>query len=183
MSHNKAHLAEVAGRRAELIRLRREGVKFEDERIQSLGYTSRGDASKDFYRALKERREEQDAEVSTYRQEESERLDALLEAVWSRATEPAPVYKDGEEVGSEIDLKAIETVLKLMDRRAKLMGLDMPIKAELSGPDGGDIPFSSGELSELKALIEISGQADGLASTLGDGNVTDDQDTDGDSDR
>lgn len=156
MPHSKAHLAEVAARRAELIRLRRQGIKFEDPRIQSLGYTSRGDASKDFLRALEERRDDQAAEASVYRQEENERLDALLEAVWPRATEPTPVFKDGEEIGSEIDLKAVDTVLKLMDRRAKLMGLDMPIKAELSGPDGGSIPLA-GTLPEFLSLVDTAG--------------------------
>ncbi|WP_331740228.1 hypothetical protein OG298_44150 (plasmid) [Streptomyces sp. NBC_01005] len=41
--------------------------------------------------------------------------------------------REGIEVAREIDLKAVDTVLKLMDRRAKLNGLDMPVKAELSG--------------------------------------------------
>ncbi|MFD5899154.1 hypothetical protein [Streptomyces sp. NPDC060366] len=159
MAHSKAELAEVAKRRAELIRLRRQGIRFEDERIQSLGYTSRQSASKDFIRALEERRDDQAAEASIYRQEENERLDALLEAIWPRATEPTPVYKDGEEVGAEIDLKAVDTVLKLMDRRAKLMGLDMPQRTELSGPDGGAVPFGTGSLDELNALIGYAGQS------------------------
>lgn len=47
---------------------------------------------------------------------------------------PQPVLdREGIEVAREIDLKAVDTVLKLMDRRAKLNGLDMPVKAELSG--------------------------------------------------
>lgn len=162
MSHNKAHLADIAKRRADLINLRRQGVRFEDPRILDLGYSSRGAASKDFLRALEERRDEQAAEASIYRQEENERLDALLEAVWPRATEPAPVYKDGEEVGTEIDLKAVDTILKLMDRRAKLMGLDMPTKAELSGPEGGSIPLA-GTLNEFLDLV----------GTAGDGSVDD----------
>lgn len=159
MGHNKAELAEVAHRRAELIRLRRAGVRFEDPRIMGLGYGSRQAATKDFKRALEERRDDQAAEASVYRQEENERLDALLEVVWPKATEPSPVRdKEGNLVGEEIDLKAVETVLKLMDRRAKLMGIDMPLRTELSGPDGGAVPFASGSLTELDQLIKAAGQ-------------------------
>jgi hypothetical protein len=48
-----------------------------------------------------------------------------------------------------------------MDRRAKLNGLDMPVRAELSGPDGGAIPFSGSEATELLALIGITDTGDG----------------------
>ncbi|MFJ9683598.1 hypothetical protein ACIRP2_37040 [Streptomyces sp. NPDC101194] len=47
-----------------------------------------------------------------------------------------------------------------MDRRAKLNGLDMPVRTELSGPDGGAVPFGNGSLAELTALMGIAGQAD-----------------------
>lgn len=159
MPPSKAQQAETATRRAQLIKLRRAGVRFEDPRILGLGYASRGAASKDFKRALEERRDEQAAEASVYRQEENERLDALLEAVWPKATQPTPILdKEGEVLGEEIDLRAVETVLKLMDRRAKLMGIDMPIRTELSGPDGGAVPFASGSLTELDQLIKAAGQ-------------------------
>jgi hypothetical protein len=153
----RTELPDLATRRAALIRYRREGVPYEDPRIMGLGYATRGAASKDFIRALQERRDEQSAEASVYRQEENERLDALLAATWPRATEPSPVLnRDGEVVGEEIDLRAVETVLKLMDRRAKLMGIDMPVKSEISGPDGGNIPLA-GTLAELNTLIATAG--------------------------
>ncbi|MFJ5294560.1 hypothetical protein [Streptomyces sp. NPDC088348] len=150
----RVELPDIATRRAALIRYRREGVPFEDPRIMDLGYSSRGAATKDWLRALQERRDEQSAEASTYRQEENERLDALLAAAWPRATKPSPVFnKEGDVIAEEIDLRAVETVLKLMDRRAKLMGLDMPVRTELSGPDGGAVQFGAGSLAELDALI------------------------------
>lgn len=147
MSHPKAELAEVAERRANLIKLRRAGVRFEDPRILGLGYSSRGAATKDFKRALEERRDEQSAEASVYRQEANERLDALLEAHWEAAT-------SGE------DPKSAELVLKLMDRQAKLNGLDMPVKAELSGPDGGGVPIGPVGIATLRQLIQTAGDPD-----------------------
>lgn len=174
MPHSKAKLAEVAGRRAQLIRLRRAGVPFDDQRILDLGYSSAGVARKDLIRALEQNRDEEAAEVSTYRQQENERLDALLEAAWPRATQPHPVFdKEGNVVTEEIDMRAVDTVLRLMDRRAKLNGLDAPVRTELSGPDGGAVPLGNGSLAELNALIGIVGQPAP--------DVTDDnQDADGD---
>ncbi|MFI1161375.1 hypothetical protein [Streptomyces sioyaensis] len=161
MPHTKAEMAEVAERRAKLIRLRRQGVAYDDPRILALGYSSRSAASKDLIRALETARDEQSAEVSIYRQQENERLDALLEAVWAEA-------QAGE-------LRAVETVLKLMDRRAKLNGLDSPIRTELSGPDGGAVPLGNGSLAELNKLINIAGET---------GNADDgEQDAGDDSDR
>ncbi|MGW5697847.1 hypothetical protein ACWEWX_45630 [Streptomyces asiaticus] len=145
MAKSKAERAEVAERRTKLIQLRRAGVCFDDPRILALGYSSRQHASKDLIRALQERRDEQAAEISVYRQEENERLDALLEAHWPAAVETR-------------DPKAAEFVLKLIDRRAKLNGLDAPVRTELSGPDGGAVPLGGGALSELNKLIAIAGQ-------------------------
>lgn len=157
MPWSKLKLDEVAVRRTQLLALRRQGVRFDDQRVEDLGYSSPSAARKDLTRALEAHRVEEAAEIHTYRQQENERLDALLEAAWPRATKPSPVFdKDGEVIDHVLDVRAVDTVLRLMDRRAKLNGLDMPVKAELSGPDGGVIPFSTGEASELLALIGIS---------------------------
>ena len=157
MAWNKYKLDEIAVRRTKLLKLRREGVRYDDDRIGDLGYSSPDAARKDLHRALEAHRNAEAAEVSIYRQQENERLDALLEAAWPRATKPSPVFdKEGNVVGEELDMRAMDTVLRLMDRRAKLNGLDMPVKTEVSGPDGGAIPFSSGEAAELLALIDIS---------------------------
>jgi hypothetical protein len=157
MPPSKAKAAETAARRAKLIRMRREGHDF-DHIAEVLDYASRGAATKDLLRALKQNSDEEAAEVAVYRQQENERLDALLRATWSRATEPSPVLdKEGNVVAHELDMRAVDTVLRLMDRRAKLNGLDMPTKAELSGPDGGIIPLG-GTLAELNGLITTAGE-------------------------
>ncbi|MEU1134245.1 hypothetical protein ABZ383_31045 [Streptomyces sp. NPDC005900] len=161
MTASRAQQALTAERRAALIRLRLAGVRFSDPRILDLGYESRGHASKDFVRALEQHREEEAAEVATYRQQENERLDALLEAAWPQATKPSPIFnKDREIVGEEVDMRAVDTVLRLMDRRAKLNGLDMPVKAELSGPGGGGVPIGPVGLAELRTLIQAAGDPD-----------------------
>lgn len=147
----------TAVRRTKLLALRRQGVRYDDDRILNLGYASASAARRDLHRTLEIHRNEEAAEVSIYRQQENERLDALLEAAWRQATEPQPVLsKEGEVIGTAVDMRAVDTVLRLMDRRAKLNGLDMPVKAEVSGPGGGAIPLATGSLEEMERLFGIS---------------------------
>ncbi|MET8571887.1 hypothetical protein [Streptomyces sp. NPDC004783] len=157
MGWSKLKLDEVTVRRTKLLALRREGVRYDDERVEALGYSSPDAARKDLHRALEAHRDAEAAEVSIYRQQENERLDALLEAAWPRATQPTPVFdKERNIVGEELDMRAVDTVLRLMDRRAKLNGLDMPARTELSGPDGGAVPLGAGSLAELDTLISLN---------------------------
>jgi hypothetical protein len=76
--------------------------------------------------------------------------------------------KEGNVVGEELDMRAVDTVLRLMDRRAKLNGLDMPAKAEVTGAGGGPLQMSQATTAELEALIGL-----GTAPSLMEG---DDQD-------
>lgn len=161
MTASKAAQAEVADRRTKLVQLRREGIPFEDQRILDLGYSSRNHASKDLVRTLKERQKDQEAAVSVYRQEENERLDALLAVVWPVATQLSPRYdSDGEELAPALDLKAVDTVLKLMDRRAKLNGYDAPVKAEVTGAGGGPLALGAAGQAELHWLVGLAGDPD-----------------------
>lgn len=183
MTASKAHQTEVSERRRQLARLRRQGIRFDDERILNLGYSSASSARRDMNRALTRNRDEEKLEVSVYRQQENERLDSLLEAIWPRATEPSPVFdKEGNQVDEAIDMRAVDTALRLLDRRAKLNGLDMPVKAELSGPGGGAVPIGAAGIAELRSLINAAGDPDDQDGDLegdsaSDGDVDDDGDT------
>jgi len=161
MAWSKLKLDEVAVRRTKLLALRRQGVRYDDDRVEALGYSSPDAARKDLHRALEAHRDAEAAEVSIYRQQENERLDALLEAAWPRATQPSPVFdKEGEVIDHVLDMRAIDTVLRLIDRRAKLNGLDMPVQAELSGPGGRPLQISTTGLAELTDLINTVGDPD-----------------------
>lgn len=78
---------------------------------EDLGVTQQT-ANRYVLEALAQLRQEAGEAAQEVRELESMRLDRLLESVWPAA-----------ETG---DIKAIETVLKLMERRSKLMGLDQP---------------------------------------------------------
>lgn len=60
--------------------------------------------------------------VDELRALENERLDELALSVW-----------DAARAGN---WKAMENALRIMERRAKLNGLDAPTRSELSGPEG-----------------------------------------------
>src|SRR6266542_3076396 len=80
----------------------------------SLEYAGPSGAYQAVMTALKETLREPADEV---RKLELDRLDAMLTAIWPLALAP--------------DLKAQEQVLRLMDRRARYLGLDSPIRVDI----------------------------------------------------
>lgn len=145
MGTTKATQAKVAERRAQAITLRIAGMDWQSI-ADRLGYNSRGAACQDVARALEANLAEQSQAADTLREVESLRLDRLQAAAWPSAVKG--------------DLKAIETVLKVIDRRVKLQGLDMPLRAELSGPDGGPMQLQHANLAKLYDLIDAAGDDD-----------------------
>ncbi|MFF6844725.1 sigma factor-like helix-turn-helix DNA-binding protein [Streptomyces tanashiensis] len=146
---SKAKQAVIAQRRSEMLTMKIQGRTA--AQIADHFGVSPSTARSDLSRAIRKARqlEVQDAEL--YRFIQGARLEHLLRAVWPAATGvPGP---DGEAV---VDLKASEQARKLIVDISDLFGLKVPVRTEISGPDGGDIPFSSGETAEVLALIAIS---------------------------
>lgn len=108
-------------RRMQALELRKAGATY-DQIAKTCGYTDRTYAYKAVQTCIKNLIRERSSEVVTI---EIERLDAMLLSIWSKV-------KDG-------DVAAIDRAIKIMERRAKLLGLDAPIKNEVSGPDGKPI--------------------------------------------
>lgn len=69
------------------------------------------------------------ASADELRTEDIDRLDALLGALWIKA-------KRGE-------VAAVDRVLKILERRAKLLGIEAPVRIEATGKDGKPIEVSS----------------------------------------
>lgn len=103
-------------------------------------------ACKDVREALKERRSELEEKTEDLREIENARLDRLFFVAYRQAV------KEG-------NLPAIDRALRIMERRARLLGLDRPVKTELTGADGGAIEFTNTSLDELEALIGITEEA------------------------
>lgn len=75
--------------------------------------------------ALAGAREQLEGDVQEAKAEEISRLDGLLTALWQKAR--------AGEVG------AVDRVLKIAERRAKLLGLDAPVTLAHTGKNGGPI--------------------------------------------
>jgi hypothetical protein len=179
MAWSKFKLDEVVVRRTKLAALRRQGVRYDDPRIEALGYSSPSAARKDLNRLLEAHRNEEAAEVSIYRQQENERLDdelsrlETLEAAARTVLGNRHIMVNNGRVILHPDtnepmeddapiLQAIDRLVKIEDarrrngeRRAKLNGLDMPVKAEVTGADGGPLQMSRTTTAELEALIGL----------------------------
>lgn len=145
MPPSKVKQALVSKRRAQAIALRMAGMDYATI-AERLDYGSPQAASKDLFRALRSYREEEEAKVEEWRQLESQRLDRLQAAAWAKALKG--------------DLKAIETVLKVISQRSKLLGLDMPLRTEVSGPNGGAVPVGPVGIAQLRELIRTAGDPD-----------------------
>lgn len=167
MPASKAQRAKTADRRGKAIALRLAGMDWQTI-ADRLDYASRAAACVDVNRALEANLAEQSQAADTLREVESQRLDRLQAAAWPSAVKG--------------DLKAIETVLKVIDRRVKLQGLDMPLRAELSGPDGGPMQLQHANLAKLYDLIDTAGDEDpdDLTPITGPSGTGDDEESDDD---
>lgn len=174
MPASRAQQAVTAERRAKLIQERLKGRLFEDI-WEELGYSSRAHATKDFHRAFEIRISEQRTSVEVYREIELTRLDQLtLEAIGVLQTQHYAITPAGK-VGRHPDtdevlvddgpvLAAIDRLLKIQARRARLLGLDAPQKMEVWTIDAIDAKIE--ELSrQLTATEDEAGATPGTEAT------------------
>ncbi|MHB8867449.1 MAG: hypothetical protein ACYC6T_08080 [Thermoleophilia bacterium] len=123
-------------READALELRLGGATYE-QIAPRLGYKNRSGAMRAVKRALDKLISPED--VESLRQLELERLDRLLLGIWSSAVRGNPA--------------AIDRVLKILERRARILGIDAPERRELSGPGGGPIQHEHHTETELDREI------------------------------
>jgi transcriptional regulator len=133
MAQRKTIKPEVLDREIEVVKLRRGGLTW-DLIAERIGYKSASAAHAAYQRAAK--RAVQD-DIDAIRQIENERLDIAQSAIW------------GKVLAGE--LSAVQTLIRLMERRAKLLGLDQPIRQqiEVTTYDGDTID------AEVRKLVEL----------------------------
>lgn len=103
-------------------------------------------------------------------QMELERLDALQSAVWPLTQHRKVRLDDGTEVSVEPDIKAVSTVLSIIDRRARLLGMEQNnlnvrmdvqdstqsnLRAVLAGAPGAVVAERFDAEAEAKKLLAI----------------------------
>ena len=127
--------AEVVERERQVLQLRLEGWTF-DAIAQRLGYKTPSGAHMAYKSALKRTLQQPADEI---REAELARLDELQKIAWQQVLSG--------------DLRAVDSVLRIMDRRAKFLGLDSPhrIEAKVETTNGSDIDT---EVARLAALLD-----------------------------
>jgi hypothetical protein len=175
MPHSRAKIAEVAERRAKLVAYRRQRRPY-DEIYQELGYGSPAAARKDFMRAVEESIAAQHANVEVYREEQLLELDYLAREAHQVLTGEHYVVSASGKVACDphteqplIDyapkLAAIDRLVKILDRVAKLRGLDQ-IKVQVLTIDAIDAEIQRLH-GELAALGDEAGEAAGAETATG----------------
>lgn len=121
MSKTSARGVEARVREQRALELRRAGWSY--DRIGGDLGVGRASAFKIVRRVLQRLAAEATEDAGEVRRLELERLDALLTGLWPAA-----------EAG---DVAAVAAVLRAMERRARLLGLDAPTRTHLAGDAGG----------------------------------------------
>lgn len=147
MGLSKARRAEIAKRRADAIRLRIAGLEWQDI-ADRLNYASKGAACTDVSRAMQERLVEQDQAVEEMRAIETMRLDRIMAGLWSSAA------------GG--NARAADTVVRIIDRRCKLNGLDV------RGVGEADPTQALSLVGQLMAAISGAAEVPDLPAPPGD---------------
>lgn len=116
--------ARTLDRQAKALELRRMGKGYQ-EIANTLGI-GKSQAHRLVTAGLADARAQIDADATELKSEELSRLDAMLSGLWPEARRGVA--------------SAVDRVLKIMERRAKLLGLDAPLKLAHGGDaDGGPI--------------------------------------------
>lgn len=115
--NHKGYSENIPERQLAALKLRQAGMTYRDigERLEVSHVTAYNDVQTMLDRVNEETREE----ATKVRDLEVARLDNALRAIYTRVLQG--------------DLKAIEVMLKIQDRRAKFQGLDAPTKTETVG--------------------------------------------------
>ena len=139
-------------RRAEIWRMRMTGVTYE-QIGKALGITRQA-VHAHIQATLEQLNEERLDNAQQYRDAELARLDDQVRMVYSSL----PSSKEGRWIENEHLLKAVDRLLKISERRARLLGLDLQ-KTELAGNVGVT-------WSQFIGLSEDDGIADNADAAL-----------------
>lgn len=142
----------AAANRAKAVELRKLGMSYEAIG-NKLGMT-RQSAHAAVTKAMREIREKTETDAETVRTMELEKLDAIEMAMW-------PGAKNGNHL-------AADRVLKAMERRAKILGLDAPQKVAPTNP-AGDKPYAPREGMTSEERDQRIRELEELEQSEGDG--------------
>lgn len=136
------HTIDTAERDADAARLRAEGKSY-PQIASEMGYYDKSGARKAVQRALVAVVQEAGDELRAL---EVERMNRLLDVAWQIMERPHYAHSAGRLITMDnvpvLDdapsLMALDRILKIMERRAKLLGLDAPVRHEVLTIDAID---------------------------------------------
>ena len=142
---------ELFEKERQVVQYRQGGATF-DAIAKKLGYADESGARAAFKRAMERMRD--DALNAEMRELHRQRLEVALTAIWS------DVVKG--------DLEAIKVMLKILERDAKLYGIDAPVKTEMEVTtyDGNLLRQRTREIVE--AIREIRESPDSVGERFGE---------------
>lgn len=104
---------------------------------------------------------------------ELERLDKLHAALWPLTQHRNMILDDGTEYKVEPDLKAVDTVLKIQDHRAKLLGMDTT-KVQIAVDVQGEVRHQLHGAEETSAdAIDYKSETLKMLQLMGDSRILD----------
>lgn len=130
---------ELIDKERRVVELRRAGATFDDI-ARTVGYANPSVAWQAYQRAMK--RTLTDAGTEEIRQLELDRLDKMQTAIWNKVMAG--------------DTAAIHTALKILDRRARYLGLDAPMKSEVKV----DVATRDAIDAEMERLVAMLAEND-----------------------
>lgn len=132
-------------RREQALRLRTAGLTYVAiGREMGIGFSR---ARKLVIAAIEERRSRCDEQAEEVIRLELERLDGLFLALWPKREDP----------------KRAEMLIRISERRSRLLGLDAPQRHEVTGKDGGPIKTEDTRDRNLRLIEQIAGRDAGSA--------------------
>jgi len=145
MSRKNAPSPAILEKELKIIELRRAGVTWEKISAE-IGFKNASGAYKMYQRAAARMIR---PNLEELRDVELDRLDRMQLGIWPKA-------KDG-------DMRAIDTVLRIQDRRARLLGLDAPtkIQAEVTVYEGQQL------VEHTARIVELIRQSRGATGNVG----------------
>ena len=135
--HNDAARLATQEKREKALDLRRAGASLRDI-ARALG-VAHSTAKEYLDEAMADLQAAQNEKAEATRAVELDRLERLHMSLWPTAT--------GKDTEPETRNKAIDRLVRISERRSKLLGLDAPQRQELTGADGKPI--------ENKTVIEV----------------------------
>lgn len=168
---------ERAARRAQATEMKKRGYTW-TQVAEQLGYSTAAVAAQDVLKALHDANKLVREQIDGYRQLEIEKLDALERLMWAIVRKKHILAQhgrimfdpqSGEPMIDQAPLfMAADRLVKIHERRAKLLGLDAPTKLEVRATDELDTDIA-GLLAQLAARGEGVPARAALEEAPGDG--------------